>query len=345
MNNQDIGISCRGGIKLGGIVSCDGFVKGFRYRVQTHVHSDHMNGFNTSKGEQDIIMSEATRDLLIQDHRDLNLRNSKNGGNIIALPTNEIIRYGNYAIELMPNNHMLGSVQVTVTTPEGKVVGYSGDFNWPLDDVINVDSLVVDSTYGSPESTRSYTQEQASECFCEMIVEKSREGPIIIYGDRGTLFRALELLNGLVAYPVLANKRKIFDSQVYQRYGRSLCPLLELESSEAKEIRKDGSYIELLYKNEQLLHEPGKCTVITLTTFGVNKEPYQEMDGSIYHIGISNHADFHQTLMYIQATGAKEVLTDPIHGPHAVLLAVAIKNKLGISAKAADVVHSLEWGV
>lgn len=345
MKGLDIDISCHGGIKLGGIVTCDGFVKGFKYRVQTHVHSDHMNGFYTSKGEQDIIMSEATRDLLALDHYDIPFRNSQNGGNIIALPTNSILHDNNSTIELKSNNHMLGAVQVAVTTPEGKTVGYSSDFSWPLDEVIRVDSLVVDSTYGSPESIRRYSQEQANECFCEIVAENSREGPVIIYANRSTLFRALGLLDGLLPYPIIVSKRKIAEAKVHQKYGRSICPLEVLESPETRKIRKNGSYIELYYTNDQLLHDPGKCTVIKLTAFGLNNEPYQEVNSSVYNVGISDHADYYQTLEYIQKTGAKEVLTDPIHGTHAIPLAAAIKNKLGITAKVAKVITSMEWGV
>ena len=118
-----------------------------------------------------------------------------------------------------------------------------------------------------------------------------------------------------------------------------------LESPETRKIRKNSQYVELYYKNEQLLHDPGRCTVIILTAFGLNDEPSLEVNYSVYNVGVSDHADFPQTLEYIQATGAKEVLTDSIHGVHAIPLAAAIKNKLGISAKAANVTPSMEWGV
>ena len=35
--------------------------------MQTHVHLDHMDSFATSKGLQDIFLSEPTRDLLISE--------------------------------------------------------------------------------------------------------------------------------------------------------------------------------------------------------------------------------------------------------------------------------------
>ena len=55
--------------------------------------------------------------------------------------------------------------QVEVELPDGKRVGYSGDFGWPLNDVIKVDALVLDATYGNPQSEVNYTQSEADEAF------------------------------------------------------------------------------------------------------------------------------------------------------------------------------------
>ena len=39
-----------GAVLLGPNVVCDGFIREAAARVQTHVHLDHMDGFETSKG-------------------------------------------------------------------------------------------------------------------------------------------------------------------------------------------------------------------------------------------------------------------------------------------------------
>jgi hypothetical protein len=54
-----------GAVVLGSEIVCDGFLSDRRFRVQTHVHDDHMGGFDTSKGFQDLYMSEETHNLLI----------------------------------------------------------------------------------------------------------------------------------------------------------------------------------------------------------------------------------------------------------------------------------------
>ena len=58
-----------GAVSLGPNVVCDGFLLSAKVRVQTHVHIDHMDRFETSKGKQQIIASEPTLKLLIAEFR------------------------------------------------------------------------------------------------------------------------------------------------------------------------------------------------------------------------------------------------------------------------------------
>ncbi len=341
MNSLQIDISCHGAIKLGKDVTCDGFVDGYKYRVQTHVHSDHMTHFNQSKGFQTIIMSEATRSLLELEHYDLRIRE-----NVISLPIDGAHSDSGLKIELKSSGHMLGAAQVAVTTEAGDRLGYSGDFSWPLKDVIKVERLVVDSTYGSPDSVRHYSQEDANVFFREIVTERIKSGPIIIKASRGSLHRALELLNGLVQCPIIASKKKIREAEVFEKYGYCICPLMELESPDVRKLRKEGPYIELYYIGEQVLYDRGDITIVNLTAswvHGVN--PFLELSESSYQIAISDHADFNETLEYVRETGARDVLTDSIHGNHAPELAIAITKKLGIKAKPAKPVYSRAWGV
>ena len=341
MNNQHIDISWNGAIKLGQSVACDGFVYGYEYRVQTHVHDDHMNNFDSSKHFQTIIMSEATRSLLELEHYDLRIRE-----NVISLPIDGAYTDGDLKIELKSSGHMLGAVQVAVTTPAGDRLGYSGDFSWPLKDVIQIDRLVVDSTYGSPDSVRHYSQEDANAFFREIVTERIKSGPIIIKASRGSLHRALELLNGLAQCPIIASKKKIREAKVFEKYGYCICPLMEIESRDVRKLRKDGPYIELYYMGEQVLYDRGDLTIVNLTASWVHgANPFLELSDSSYQIAISDHADFNETLEYVRETGAKVVVTDSTRGINASKLASAITKELGISAKPAKPVRSRAWGV
>ena len=341
MSNKDIDISFNGAIKLGENVICDGFVYGYKYRVQTHIHDDHMNNFDSSKHFQTILLSEATRSLLEVRHADIPYAT-----NIISHPINGTREYDGLTIEFKSSSHMLGAVQVAVTTQIGDKLGYSGDFSWPLEDVIKVESLVVDSTYGSPDSVRHYSQEEAGEFFKELVLQKIKSGPIIIKGHRGTLYRAFELLDGLIQCPIIASRKKINEAKVCEKYGYCICPLMELELPDVRKLRKEGPYIELRYIGEQVLYDPGDSTTINLTASWVHgAKPFLELSDSSYKIAISDHADFNETLEYVRETGAKVVLTDSIRGINASKLASAISKKLGIKAQPAKPVYSRAWGV
>src|SRR5262249_38014180 len=148
MNNDfPIDVFPSGAVVLGDRISCDGFHRDYQVRVQTHVHLDHMDSFETSKGSQNIFMSEPTRRLLVCEfNADLPYRE-----NVYALEMGVPRTVDGQKVTLLHSGHMLGSVQVAVELADNRRLGYSGDFRWPLEDVIEVDALVVDSTYGSPE--------------------------------------------------------------------------------------------------------------------------------------------------------------------------------------------------
>lgn len=341
MDDSQIDMSCNGAIKLGRNVTCDGFVNGYKYRVQTHIHDDHMGQFDCSKGFQTIIMSEGTRSLLELRHLDMKARE-----NIISLPIDGTYRNNGIEIQFLANGHMLGAVQVSVTTSTGDRLGYSSDFSWPLERVIQVERLFLDSTYGDPSSIRHYSQEEANDYFKEIVLRRIKLGPIIIKGNRGTLYRAFELLNGLVPNPIIANKKKIEEAKVCEKHGYCVCPMYDLDLPDVKKLRREETYIGLYYMGEQIPYDRGNVTVINLTAQWVHgEEPFLELSDSSYQIAVSDHADFNETIEYVRATGAKEVLTDSIRSNHANELARAIRRSLGINAKPAKPVYSKDWGV
>src|SRR5437763_1508591 len=65
MKDCRIAVPASGVITLGPDVTCDGFHRDCGVRVQTHVHLDHMHNFETSKGLQDIYLSDQTLQWLI----------------------------------------------------------------------------------------------------------------------------------------------------------------------------------------------------------------------------------------------------------------------------------------
>ena len=60
-------MSAHGGVILSPDVVCDGFVKGVPVRIQSHIHQDHMVGFESSKGFQKVYLSHPSKELLISE--------------------------------------------------------------------------------------------------------------------------------------------------------------------------------------------------------------------------------------------------------------------------------------
>ena len=336
-------VTSSGAVLLGDHVVCDGFQRERTCRVQTHVHDDHMEDFERSKGLQELYMSEATRSLLIEEFdADLQYRE-----NIIAVSYGNTFSCDGGGVRLLSSGHMLGAVQVELETPDGLRVGYSGDFHWPVDDVIRVDALVIDSTYGSEASVREYSQEQAETSFLQVVYEKLRKGSVHIKGYRGTIQRALEVLSGNVDVPVIASARLCGEVSVYQQFGCAVGDLTLATSPEGKEVLKGRKYVRLYSKGDRspVDLEEGDAKIVLSAFMNKTNDPVMEFSDRSYSVALSDHADFNGTLEYIAATRAKYVVTDNSRRGRAVELALAVKRRLGIEARPSSNLESLEWGV
>ena len=330
-----------GAIILDDVVTCDGFAEDYPIRVQTHVHSDHMSEFDSSKGHQDILVSHPTLELLYAEYNaDLPIRS-----NLLPVHLNRPTSCESCQLRLLDNGHMLGSVQVELLSPDGFRCGYSGDFAWPLDDVIEVDELVLDSTYGSPKSIRKYTQKHAINRFIELVVNRLRAGPVVIGAHRGTLQRAISCLDDAIKNPIVANSRLFKELEVYKRYGYSLTKIFDESTEEAKVALGEERYILLYETRDHMPTEGNEATSIILSAY-MNRldDPVLEYSENSYCVALSGHADYRETLEYVRATGAKKVMTDNSRGGHGVELALALKRELGIDAVSSKNKYTRAWG-
>lgn len=325
MSDPVVDVLANGTVCLGTEVVCDGFASGYPYRVQTHIHDDHMREFDRSKGLQDLLMSPETYDLLIAElNADLEYRDNFHP---IHRGAEHVFSNGS-KLCLLPSNHMLGSCQVMLEQPDGLRIGYSGDFGWPLEKVIEVDELVVDSTYGGPNSVRKYTQGEAEECLLSTVCERLPHGSVHIRAYRGTIERVLQVLYGSVDVPILASTRLVREIEVYQKYGFAVGKLDTLDSDTGRSAVKERSYIRLYSKGDGFGNELIEGTTITCSAFMVDSNhPRKAYSERAYSVALSNHADFHETLAYIEATGAKKVVTNNTQN-HGWELAIAINNHL-----------------
>jgi putative mRNA 3-end processing factor len=336
-----IDVALSGAVMLGSDIVCDGFLAKARVRVQTHVHEDHMEEFDSSKGFQEILATEATRQLLIAEQdADLPYRS-----NILAVPEGSVYQVDGSRLELIPSGHMLGSAQVQVTMADGTRLGYSGDFGWPIDHPMTVEALVVDSTYGSPDQIRKYTQGEAEARFLELIASRLRGGPVHVLAYRGTLHRALQLLSGAVKCPLVGSVRLCREVETYQAFGYAIRSVLAIGSPEATDALGGSQHVRFYGTGDKWPVDTGRATRVTLGGHSARlDDPLMEYSETSYNIALSNHADFMGTLEYVRATGAEVVITDNTRGGKAYELATALRARLGVQAQPSSDFESREWG-
>lgn len=341
MGSYPIDVSAGSAVLLGGRICCDGFHRECETRVQTHVHDDHMEHFETSKGYQNILMTDATKMLLIAEfNADLLFRD-----NIRSMQTGMTHEVQDCRVTLLSSDHMLGSVQVGVELSNGLRVGYSGDFHWPLDKVIQVDGLVVDSTYGSPDCRRAYSQDEVEGRLFQLVSSKRKRGPVHIKAHRGTLQRALQVLSGTIDCPMVGSSRLCAEVDVYRQFGYGIGQVVPAESAEGKAILASDRFIRFYGKGDRLPVQPAGVTLTLSAYMSRPDDPIMEFSDRSFGVAVSNHADFDGTLAYVEATGAKFVLTDSMRGAHALELALEIQRQLGKEARPSSHEATREWGV
>lgn len=330
-----------GAVVLGPDVVCDGFVREAMARIQTHVHLDHMDSFETSKGCQQIIASEPTLDLLIAEYdADLPFRS-----NITALKEFQRHSVGSSEVTLVSSGHMLGAVQVITELGNGMRLGYSGDFQWPLDHIIQVDALVLDSTYGAPNNVREFSQGHCEERFAQLVQRLIASGPVHVRAHRGTLQRALQVINDEIGCPVIGSLRLSREVAVYRAFGYSIQPLVVHPSEEATSLIRDGYYVRMYGTGDQNPVDIRSGSKIALSAYFTRPEtPVVEYSERAYGLAMSNHADFEGTMDYVKATNARLVVTDNTRGGKGYQLAAAIQQKLGVEARPSSGVENREWG-
>lgn len=336
-------IGADGAIILGSAVVCDGFDPTCGLRVQTHIHADHTGGIASSKGVGDILATDITRDLLIQEfNSDLAYRN-----NLRQVSYGIPYDAGNGALVVLHEaRHMPGSAQVLVVHEDSFRSGYSGDFSWPLDAVLDrPDILVLDATWGSPDGIRKYSQVEADERFVSEALRRVRYGPVFVYAHRGTLHRAIGLLDDATNMPLLGSPRLVQESLLYQRHGHIQAHLIDHTSPEGKATIASDRYIMFIGKGDPRRDLCDGQHKITLSAYTLesSSEPYLEYSEYSCRIAFSEHADFEGTLAYVQAVAPAKVLTDASRSQHAQTLASEISRRLAIPASVGFPVQTRPW--
>jgi len=302
VTDHHIDVISSGAILLGPDITCDGFNQDRAVRVQTHCHTDHMSKFSTSKSGE-ILLSHGTYHLLMHDNPEFEFR-----ANIHRLESNEEFLANNNKIKLLSaGSHMLGAMQVQVQLNDGVVVGYSGDFNWPMDETIKVNKLVLDATNGLPESQPAYSQDEVERQFVELVTEKIRHGPVNLFAYSAVAERSLAALyvNDVLGEVAIIGDQKFCHSvDVHRKFDVPLPTVINARNTEAYEIIKSGNYIRYWSLTHGMVDGLHKQCCIKLTRFAA-PEPIVQRDLNHYTAALSNHASYSDTIKYVESTGGR----------------------------------------
>jgi len=343
MNEFPIDVLGSGAVVLGPQVTCDGFQADHPVRVQTHVHLDHMSHFSTSTGAgRKVVMSPETYLLLGDAHPEFDVRT-----NIHKVEVGEELQLDGNLISLVPSDHMLGARQVVVQLGNGMRLGYSGDFFFPLECVIQVDALVVDATYGNPDDHRRYTQAEAEERLASLVKKELRRGPVHIMAKIGPAERALLALAAddlIPRVPVIGSERFCACVNVYRKCGYHIPKAISVDTKDAIRAMKSRKYIRFWGLGQQLPNDIIEGAFIDLTSYRT-RDAVEAWDNNQYTVGFCNHADFDGTMEYVRRTGATLVVADGVRASGKALnLARAIRQELAIKARPSSNKGSPAWG-
>jgi len=342
MNNYLSDVKKDGTVIIGDKICCDGFDSDRDIRIQSHIHVDHMNKFNTSKSNQIILMSHPTKDLLItEQNADIPFRN-----NIISIDYFSPYYIDDIIIELAPSDHMLGSVQTKVTFSDKYRVVYSSDFFWPINlGAFECDELIIDAT-ASIKKKIYLSRTELLNILLKRIKEKISEKPIIIQGRRGNIEQTIELIgNEISDIPIITSTKIHQFLKVFIKYGYDIRNTLIINEQKAINIiKKNQLYIGFfdLYETHKIPRV--NAYKINLSTHLCYEEPVLDYNENHCKIALTNHADFYGTIKYIKATKCKKVIVDSSRGGNAIELTYHIKELLGIEACPATLYQSKEWG-
>jgi putative mRNA 3-end processing factor len=263
----------------------------------SHAHSDHASA---AKGSNHVLASSQTIQLIEQAY----------GA--------EIEEAQNTAgIKLLDSGHMLGSRQLCVNDAgSNKDIVYTGDFQMQRSktarpvEVMDADCLIMDSTYPDPEVV--FDDRSEVEALMQDWVENTLKKGIALFSvyAMGKAQEVVALLNDLGITPVVSRKISKLNG-VYKRNG------IALEYASAYDEGSDfddivrGDFVGITETRDisglaSMLSKVHNKKVFTAVATGFAKV-YKF--GTDMQFPLSDHADFRQSIEYIEAASAKEVLT------------------------------------
>lgn len=292
-----------GAILLGKNFTVDGHFRRL-FRVITHFHSDHLIDLDKSIKEcSSIIATPITLDAAnvlgysVPKHKR------------IDLDYGITLNIDGEKIRLERAEHIMGASQVIVNS-EGEEVAYTGDFRNPGKGtpILNPDVLIIDATYGNPLYKRQF-KEESEILLSDYIKDAVLQGPVRIYAYYGKIQEVMKILRQYgVKVPYIVSGKVSDLTKVAIKHGIKIEDVFEEKSQEGREIIKDGVYISFHHATEFKKRDKN-ATNFLLDGWQIS-EFIRKIDQKSYVLGFSSHADFEDTMYYIDNTTADIIVID-----------------------------------
>lgn len=265
----------------------------------SHAHSDHISAAKLSNS---VFASEQTMQL-VECAYNIKVKPAQ-------IPTD---------MALLSAGHMLGSKQLCINDENsGMRIVYTGDFQMersrasePIT-IPEADCVILDSTYYDP----MFSFKDKSESEAELIkwVRTARESGIVLFSaySMGKAQELISILNTEDIVPVVSKKISRIN-KVYESNG------MRLRYASAYDLDRAGEYDEEIGGNFVGITERRNLPGLAYSLSSVHgRRVYTAIAtgfSSVFDFDtdaqfpISDHADFQQSIDYIDATGAKYIYT------------------------------------
>jgi putative mRNA 3-end processing factor len=305
------GVNSEGAILLGKNLCCDGYDRDRKAAALTHMHQDHMAGFEHLLGHcEQILMTHATRDLVIA----LKGQHLRFRRNLIGLDCEKPAPVEDDKVTFYPNGHILGACQVLLEDVEGCRLLYSGDFDLSTRPP-KADVLVLDATYGDPEYVFPNDRSELEKRLIDIVKsELGRKRSVVILTHRGKMQYLMHLAREQICsedLTFLASSIDLRLADVYEKYDHTIGKRVAANSTEGRAVISNQTPFLAFFPIGSALKdvEGVSYTRIKVSAYGA-RQPIVRFSDSYYLFAVSDHADFNGILEYVKECDPKVVIVD-----------------------------------